>query len=315
MSIITILGPTCTGKTSLADKLATKYNGEIVSADSRQVYKHMDIGTGKVPRSTKIRTWLQDVVEPNENYSVADWVKEAQYVVSNIYSRGKIPFIVGGTGFYIDVLLGFKQLAWVPANYKLRSELEKLSMEELVNKLRKVNRELAERTDLNNRRRVIRALELSYTSSDPAKPESQEATLNKRLSTRVYSEFAKGTNSKHLVIGLKSENEFLYQRADTWVEEILKNNALLEETAKLVEMGYKNTVPLQSFIYRTVLDYFDHQLDYEGMKQEIKFNMHAYIRRQLTWFKKSPPNIEWYNISDPKYMQKVESSVECKYRA
>ena len=176
--MIVILGPTCTGKTSLAEKLCLKFNGEIISADSRQVYKHMDVGTGKVHNSTfKVKssntlkvlgdrvfsTHLQDVVLPNRNYSVAQWAKEAQAAISEIGSRGKTAFLVGGTGFYIDVLLGNRQLAGVAPDYSLRSKLEKLSCEELLDELSKLNPEAAKTIDKKNKRRLVRAVEVSTT--------------------------------------------------------------------------------------------------------------------------------------------------------
>jgi len=294
--LVVILGPTCTGKTSLAEELCVKHNGEIVSADSRQVYRYMDIGTGKLPKSKQVVTHLQDVARPDQEYSVSHWAEGAQRVIENIWQRGKASFVVGGTGFYIDILLGLRGLAGVEPNYKLRRELETLSKEELFERLREVNPERAESIDRNNPRRLIRAIEISKSSR------ANSASLS---TPRERFEL-----SNTLVIGLKASNGYLYARADKWVEKIMENNALLSETACLLEKGYRDTPPLQGIIYKTVLDYFDRKIEYEQMVQRIKFDIHQYIRRQLTWFKKSPPRIHWFDISELNHMQRVKNIVE-----
>jgi len=288
--LIVILGPTCTGKTSLAEELCLKHNGEIVSADSRQVYQYMDIGTGKLPKSEQVVTHLQDVAVPGCNYSVSDWSKTAHRTIKNIWQRGKIPFVVGGTGFYIDVLLGNKQLSGVEPDYILRAKLEKLSTEELFEKLKKLDSERAASIDSSNERRLVRAIEIAECSSPT--PNSNSTSI-----------------SKILIVGLKAPNKYLYSKADRWVEKILEKNILFKETANLIERGYKDTSPLQGIIYKSVIDHFDHKLDYDEMKQRIKYDLHSYIRRQLTWFKKSPPNIKWFNISETECGQKVKNAV------
>ncbi len=297
--LILILGPTCTGKTSLAEKLCSKYTGEIISADSRQIYRYMDVGTGKVPLlkksgSVSCKTHLQDVVTPNQHYSVSDWSKAAQNIANYLWATGKTPFVVGGTGFYIDVLLGNRQLSGVEPDYKLREELEKLSLGELFERLENEDSERAENIDRKNKRRLVRALEVVNSKS----------VSNTNLNSVSMKK------STILILGLTASNEFLYQRADSWVESILEDNALLDETADLISRGYKNNEPLQGIIYKTVVEYLENSLSYGDMKQRIKWDIHAYIRRQLTWFKKSPKGINWFDISKPDHFEKVENSVK-----
>jgi tRNA dimethylallyltransferase len=300
--LIVILGPTCTGKTSLAEYLCRRFNGEIISADSRQVYKFMDIGTGKVPAvggEAGVRTHMQDVVRPGQKYSVSDWSKAARYARDDIWEREKLPFIVGGTGFYIDVLLGNRRLAGVGPDYELRKKLEGLSTEELFLRLQKADPVRAGEIDRKNKVRLVRAAEILNSNCQKPAPTT---TSNPNSNTKP--------KPKPIILGLTSSNEVLYRRADSWVEEILRENRLLEETARLVEKGYGKTIPMQGIIYKTVLEHFEHQLSYDEMKQRIKWDLHGYIRRQLTWFKKSPKGIVWFNIKSENLAEEVGSRVE-----
>jgi len=325
--LIVILGPTCTGKTSLAEKLCYKFSGEIVSADSRQVYRFMDIGTGKLPPSCHsrpatslgvnsggnpdVKTHLQDVVRSDQNYSVADWAASAKRALDDIKRREKIPFVVGGTGFYIDVLLGNRGIAGVAPDYILRQELEKLFCEELFAKLKKLDPEKAAEIDRKNKRRLVRAVEISKSISTSISNSTSISTSNSiSNSSNIQHPTANFTTNYPLIIGLKSSNDYLYNKADQWVEKILENDALLKETAQLVEKGYRNTVPMQGMIYKTVLDYLKHQVTYDEMKQRIKWDIHGYIRRQMTWFKKSPKDTIWFDIATQNVAKEVEKKVK-----
>ena len=296
--IVVILGPTSSGKTSAAIKLCKKFNGEIVSADSRQIYKFMDIGTGKIPFGTVVDVpiWLYDEVNPGEYFSAADYKSRAEAVIKDILARGKVPFIVGGTGFYIESLLGQQSSAPVPPNFELRRDLEKLSTEELAEKLRSLDNKRYEAIDKNNRRRLIRSVEISMSLVGPGLVPGR---------TPIDCGRPQGVA---LQLGLTASHEILYQRADAWVESAFQKG-LIEETKKLIELDYKNTPQLNGLIYKTVLQFLDDQLTLEEAKQRVKFDIHGYIRRQETYFKKMP-EINWLDVTDPAFDEKLSLGVE-----
>ena len=211
-TMLVIYGPTATGKTALALGLAKKYNGELISADSRQVYKNLDIGTGKVAFTTKVQKhpgyWIVDgiringfdLVNPQESFSAADFIKFASASANKIVSSKKLPIIVGGTGFYIKAFLGGIGTAGIPADKKLRLKLEKLSVAALQQKLQEVNLQKFKsmnKSDQANPRRLIRAIEISV---------SRPNTTNYQLPTTDYH-----------MIGLTAPHGFLYKRADSWL--------------------------------------------------------------------------------------------------
>src|SRR3989344_5936444 len=160
--LVVILGPTASGKSDLAVILAKKYNGEVISADSRQVYKGLDIGTGKITKGEMrgVRHHLLDVANPRKQFTASDFVRLTNLTVVKIVNENKLPIICGGTGFYIDAILGDKQIPEVPPNDKLRKELEKKSTEELFKMLKKLDPERAENIDSKNPRRLVRAIEI-----------------------------------------------------------------------------------------------------------------------------------------------------------
>ena len=324
--LVVICGPTCTGKTSLAIGLCKKvsskgrpasgWHGEIVSADSRQIYKFMDIGTGKMPAiSTKVGTvpnytvgegfWvvdgvyirLYDVVEPDRKFSVARFKDAATREIESMWRRKKIPFLVGGTGFYVAAVLGETAFPRVPPDWNLRRELEKLSVEELFEKLQKLDLERSKTIDPKNPRRLVRAIEIAMAENVVAGlvPAQREAT------TRVAT-------TDVLKIGLTAPRELLYQNADAWAEKIV-NNGLLDEVHDLVNRGYRNTLPMKRIIYQAALDHLDGKVAKEEMLQRIKFDLHGYIRRQLTWFRRDK-EIQWFDLAEPDCGKKVEKLVE-----
>ena len=313
MKLIVIVGPTSTGKTSLGIKLCREFNGEIVSADSRQIYKHMNIGTGKRPLSEMQKSqvsmqkqdgcWivdgvyvhLYDVVEPDRKFSVARFKDAATKEIESIWRRGKVPFLVGGTGFYIAAVLGETEFARIPPDWELRKKLEKLSVEELFEKLKRLDPERAKTIDPKNPRRLVRAIEIVKGVAAGPWPAREEAR--------------QGRAATHpLKIGLTAPREILYQRADAWAERIV-NNGLLEEVQDLVNRGYKNAPPMQGIIYQSALDHLDNKINKEEMLQRIKFDLHGYIRRQLTWFKRDR-GVQWFDVSKPNFDVAVEEMIE-----
>ena len=323
--LIVICGPTCTGKTSLGIRLCKKFGGEIVSADSRQIYKYMDIGTGKLPggvQRSKIKDqnqvqnskpkvtrgdgyWtidgvyihLYDVVEPDRKFSVARFKDAATKEIESMKRRGKVPFLVGGTGFYIAAVLGETEFPRIAPDWKLRKELEKLSTAELFEKLQKLDPERAKSIDPKNPRRLIRAVEIAINA--PSGPRELHSINVPRADPSV---------ANLLKIGLTAPREVLYQRADHWAEGVV-NNGLLQEVQDLIHRGYKNTPPMQGIIYQSAVDHLDGKVTKKEMLQTIKFDLHGYIRRQLTWFKRDK-EIQWHDITKSGFDVGIEDVVK-----
>lgn len=341
--LLVVCGPTATGKTALAIKLAKKFNGELVSADSRQVYKGMDIGTGKdLPTNEKrqrkiknyqigyyfvngVKIWLYDVVEPKYQFSVADYVRWADLVIKDILDRGKLPILVGGTGFYIKGVVDGIETLGVPPDWERRKKLNNLEMTrpgiassaELKEKLREIlERTCPERlrgmneSDRNNPRRLIRAIEIArYKSTSEvggAPPKARGDTSE-----------VKGRNV--LFVGFKALNKILYERIDQRIDEMMKAGQK-EEIGRLLEAGYSwdNSILGTTIGYREWREYMEHKTwNMEQKKETIqrwKFAEHGYARRQLTWFKKDP-RIHWFDIAEKDWQIMVEDLVEKWYNS
>lgn len=297
-TVFIILGPTSTGKTSLALELCKKNNGVIISADSRQIFKYMDIGTGKIPidNGTDVKktsgTWNfdgvdifgYDLVHPNENFSVYEYATFAIDKIKKLSEKDKIIFLVGGSGLYIDAVTGNVSIEGAKPNEQLRNDLEKYSLGELQNKLKDLNPEVFAKIDLNNRIRVIRAIEKSTI------------TIPKITFPKL-----EGFSFKH--IGLTASRETLYEKADLWLEHIW-HNGLIEETNWLINSEYKESRNLKGLIYKSVVLFINGIQEENEAKQRAKFDLHAYIRRQQTWFKKNN-DIHWFNIEE-KNMEIIE---------
>ncbi len=270
--LVVICGPTATGKTKLGIELAKKFNGEILSADSRQVYKGMDIGTGK---EINYFQWGIDLIEPDYQFNVSDYVKYAQRVLKDIWSRGKLPIIIGGTGLYIKELLRPSETLHIPPNKKLRRKLEKFSLEKLQKELQKKNPEKwnsMNYSDQQNSRRLIRAIEIALQGLDPCNCKKTDV----------------------LIIGLTAPYKYLYQRIDKRVEKRIKNG-MAEEKERLKR--YKKLPKTLGYSDETA--------------EEWKFAEHAYTRRQLIYFRKYFPEALWFDISHPtNLVQKVEKVVK-----
>ncbi len=306
-----ILGPTCTGKTSLGLKLCQKFNGAIISADSRQVVRYMDIGTGKLPipkfgskasinaRASKVvrmeDRWVidgidvygYDLVNPDQYFSSHDFVKYCEKILPRVSRDGKNIFVVGGTGFYIDSLAGKIPLVGVGPDLELRKYLDLLGLAQLRQKLLDLNPAVYEKTDTKNPVRMIRAIEKSL-----GREISRERSA--LLTNPVY-------------VGLTSNRENLYKRADAWVDEIFGPD-LFDEVKEIKKM-FPKSHRLGGLIYRTVVSYLSGQVGAEDAKQRAKFDMHAYIRRQQTWFKRNS-SISWFDISDPNFDERLYYLVE-----
>lgn len=292
--VIVICGPTSSGKTHLGLELAAKINGEIVSADSRQIYRHMNVGTGKVPIKTSARIeqfsdyWTindipvygYDLVKPGQYFSAYDYYNYATEKIVTIAAKGKTPLLIGGTGFYVDTVTGIVTLERKQPDFELRKKLERLTLKQLQKKLSELNPEIYLKIDQKNPARITRAIEKALTIKDTQPNEH-------RLK-----------NWKFTYIGLTAPREILYSRVDKWLEEIWPE--LLIETSTLIEMGYGSTPQLTGLIYKSVP---------KNDMQKAKFDLHGYIRRQQTWFKKNP-NINWLDITQKNLSEKALNIVK-----
>lgn len=310
--LLVILGPTATGKTDLAIRLAHKFQGELVSVDSRQVYVGLNIGTGKLPGSGKgevrrgrgfweidgIKIWMYDVVDPNKQYTVADYVKDANKVIGDIEKRGKLPIIVGGTGFYLKALLeGLDSLA-VPMDKKLRKKLDELSLRELQERLKLVSIKRWEKMNMSDRanpRRLIRMLELSTLPRIGRSPRPL------------------GARDDILKIGLAAPRKDLYQKVDEHVVNRI-NQGMIEEAKRLYKSGLTIKRMRQLGLeYKSLADYLDGKI--KSKKELVKImqnKIHGFVRRQLTWFKNpstSSGYIKWFDITNKDFPDNMERLV------
>lgn len=309
---LVILGTTSTGKTDLALSLAKEFGGELVACDSRQVYKGLDVGTGKRPSGVSgikgqgsrikkytgyweingVKVWMYDVVDLKKQYSVTDYVKDASRVIDEITARGKLPIVVGGTGLYLRALLdGLPSLA-VPLDLKLRKKLENLSLEELQKKLKEISPQRWEKmnnSDRQNPRRLVRAIEIVLTVTSD---ESLRATVRGGLQT--------------LKIGLNAPREVLYQRINEQVIRWVKDG-IVPEVKRLIEKGIsKQRIQNLGLEYRVGVEYLDNPN--EEMIEKMQNKVRQYSKRQNTWFKKEK-DVVWFDVADKSFLIKIANRV------
>lgn len=279
--ILVIVGPTASGKTSLSIELAKKFNGEVVSADSRQVYRGLDIGSAKVTKEemSGVPHHLLDIVEPTEVYTAADFKRDAELAMSEIISRNKLPIICGGTFFYIDSLLGKVTLPEVEPNEKLRGELEEKSAAELIRILENLAPQRAKSIEKHNTRRLIRAIEIAKTLGYV--PEQQITDCPYEV----------------LTIGLQVDMETHGDLLRTRILERIKLG-MVEEVQKLLEEGVSHE-RLERFglEYRYVSRYLRGLMKKDEMIEELTVKSRQFAKRQLSWLKREP-SIKWFERDD-----------------
>jgi len=286
--LIVILGPTASGKTDLAIELCKKFGGEVVNADSRQIYKEMDVVTGK-PNFIKkgshfyyggIRHHLFDIAKPNKVISLTAWRKRALRTIRQIIKQGKIPFLVGGTGLYIQCIVENLTIPPVAPNPKLRESFEGLSTDELLSLLRRFDPVSADKLDPRNKRRIIRALEVSIWTGRPFSRQQKKGKLLFDI----------------LEIGMDVPREKLYKNIDLRVDKWMKNGKLVSETRELLKK-YPLECPAMSGIgYAEAAAYLLGNMEKDEMSERVKFRTHDYARRQLTWFRRDE-KINWIRTS------------------
>lgn len=291
--LIILTGPTAVGKTRLSIALAKKINGEIISADSMQVYRYMDIGSAKIkPEEMEgVPHFLVDCLNPDEEFNVVRFQKMAQAAMEDIYARHKIPILVGGTGFYIQAVTGAIDFTEHGEDDCYRKELEQLANEKgadtLHEMLKQVDPDSAVAIHANNIKRVIRALEYYKQTGEPISAHNQE----QREKESPY-------NLAYFV--LNDDRKKLYQRIDQRIDEMLEEG-LVEEVQRLKEMGYhKEMVSMQGLGYKEILSYLDHTWSLEEAVYVLKRDTRHFAKRQITWFKREK-KVEWFYKPDYQY--------------
>lgn len=287
--VIVICGPTASGKTGLSIELAKKVNGEIVSADSMQIYKDMNIGTAKptIEEMQGIKHYLLDFVSPDERYSVADYKTDAKKSIKKILKEGKIPIIVGGTGLYVDSLIYEIEYPNIEFDENYRKELEeqvrKEGLDKLYEQAKLIDPQAVEKISKNDTKRILRVLEI-YHATGKTKTE-QEIESRKKEVEYDYKVFALNWN-----------RQTLYERINKRVD-IMIEQGLIEEVEKISRKYNKFPTAMQGLGYKEVVEYLEGFLTKEEMIEKIKKETRHYAKRQLTWFRKNKQTI-WLNGED-----------------
>lgn len=291
--IVVICGPTASGKTALSIELAKRINGEIISSDSMQIYKDMDIGTAKptTEEMQGIKHYLQDFVEPNKRYSVADFKKDAEKAIEEILENGKVPIIVGGTGLYVDSLIYGIEYQDIKFDEQYRKELEnrvvREGLESLYNEAKKIDLQAMEKISSNDQKRILRVLEI-YKATGKNKTE-QEAESRKN-----------GVKYDYKVFAINMDREKLYERINKRVD-IMIEQGLIQEVQNLLKKYDEFPTAMQGLGYKEVVEYLQGNISKEEMIEKIKMETRRYAKRQITWFKKNKQTI-WI---EPHDLQKI----------
>ena len=291
--VIVICGPTASGKTALSIELAKKINGEIISSDSMQIYKDMDIGTAKPSKEEMqgIKHYLLDFVEPNQRYSVAEYKKDAEKAIEDILSKGKTPIIVGGTGLYVDSLIYGIEYQDIELDEEYRKKLEDRAetegLEVLYNEANSIDPQAMEKISINDKKRIIRVLEI-YKATGKTKTE-QEIESRKN-----------GVKYDYRVFAINWDREKLYERINKRVD-IMIEQGLIQEVQTLLQKYTEFPTAMQGLGYKEVVEFLEGELTKDEMIDKIKLETRRYAKRQITWFKKNKQTV-WIEPND---LQKI----------
>ena len=270
--IVVICGPTASGKTALGIKVAQQANGEIISSDSMQIYKDMDIGTAKPTPEERAQAvhHLVDFVSPDERYSVADFKKDATEKIEDILSRGKLPIIVGGTGLYVNSLIHNIEYKEEITDIEYRNELEKVDLETLYKQAQEIDPEAAAKVSQNDRKRITRILEIYHTTG--------------KTKTQMEAESRKEVKYDYKIFVLTPERDKLYERINLRVD-LMMQAGLVDEVKQLLQKYNEFPTAMQGLGYKEVKEYLDGEITEEEMVEKIKQESRHYAKRQLTWFR------------------------------
>ncbi len=282
--VVVIVGPTASGKTVLSIELAKKINGEIISSDSMQIYKDMDIGTAKVTKEEAegIKHYLIDCVSPDERYTVSDFKKDAENAIEEILAKGKTPIVVGGTGLYVNSLIYGIEYQDMKFDEQYRDELMKKAetesgLKEIWDEANQIDPEAMKKISPNDKKRIVRVLEIFKATG---KTKTEQEILSRQ----------NGVKYDYKVFGITMERGKLYSRINLRVD-IMIEKGLEEEVRNLVNKYTKFPTAMQGLGYKEVVEYFDGNLTYEEMIDKIKQESRRYAKRQLTWFRKNKETI------------------------
>lgn len=281
--VIVICGPTASGKTALSIELAKQINGEIISADSMQIYKYMDIGSAKptIEEMQGIKHYMLDFVEPDKRYSVAEYKLEAEKCIEEILSKNKVPIIVGGTGLYIDSLIYGIEFSDIKIDEEYRKYLEKLcekeGIETLYNMAVKIDSKAMETISKNDKKRIMRVLEIYHETGKTKTEQEIESRKNEvKYNYKVYA--------------INWDREKLYQRINKRVD-LMIESGLIEEVKELLSKYENMPTAIQGLGYKEIKLYLDGELTKEEAIEKIKMETRRYAKRQFTWFKKNKQTI------------------------
>ena len=281
--VYVIGGPTASGKSKLAVELAKKVNGEIISADSMQIYKEMNIGTAKVNKEEMqgVQHYLLDFVSPDERYSVSNFKKDAEKAIEEILEKGKTPIVVGGTGLYIDSLIYGIEFQNEEVDLEYREKLNKIAdekgLESLYKKAQEIDPEAMKKISINDRKRIIRVLEI-YHKTGKTKTEQE---LQSRKNEVKY---------EYKVFAITMDREKLYERIEKRIDFMIEQG-LIEEVKQILEKYHTFPTAMQGLGYKEVVEYLEGSCTKEEMIEKIKKETRHYAKRQLTWFRKNKETI------------------------
>ncbi|MGX7109388.1 tRNA (adenosine(37)-N6)-dimethylallyltransferase MiaA [Facklamia miroungae] len=302
LPIVVIAGPTGVGKTALSVKMAKRFNGQVINADSMQVYRGLDIGTGKITLEEMegVEHHLLDICHPEENYDASQFQKDASQVIKKIYEEGGLPFLVGGTGLYLEGLLydlSFGGERSMDPQYRqsLEARLEREGASILWQELNAIDPLAAKKIPIQNGRRIIRALEVINQTGKLFSSQSEITNRQSRF--------------KELLIILNRPREELYDRINRRVEMMLKQG--LETEARHLFQGKENVnfSSMKGIGYKEWLPYFEEQQSYEDTVANIQQNSRRYAKRQLTWYRNRMKNQHWIDLSKPDYENQAEALI------
>ena len=275
--VVVIGGPTASGKTNLSIRLAQKINGEIVSADSMQIYKEMNIGTAKPDEDERqgIKHYMMDIINPDERYSVADYKRQAKIAIQEIINKGKTPIVVGGTGLYIDSLIYEIEYVDIQTDLEYRKQLKE-GLQKLYEEAKKIDEYAMEKISPNDKKRILRVLEI-YKQTGKTK-------------TQLDKQSRKDVQYDYKVFAINMDREILYNRINKRVD-IMIQKGLIDEVKQIYNKYKMFPTAMQALGYKEVVEYLEDKITKEEMIEKIKQESRRYAKRQLTWFRKNKQTI------------------------
>ncbi|MFD1018273.1 tRNA (adenosine(37)-N6)-dimethylallyltransferase MiaA [Thalassobacillus hwangdonensis] len=296
-TVVCVVGPTAVGKTKLGVEIARRFDGEVISGDSMQVYRGMDIGTAKVTDEEMMGVphHMIDIKQPYESFSVAEFQERVTRHIEEIHQRGKLPVIVGGTGLYIQsVIYGYNfsdDKRDPEVSRKIEQEIDEKGIEYVYRQLQEIDPEQAEKIHPNNSRRVVRALEVYRTTG--------------KTMSELKAEQESESPYHPILIGLEMDREQLYERINHRVD-LMMVEGLREEVQKLIAAGYGDAQSMKAIGYKEFLPYFNGESDLEETLDLLKRNSRRYAKRQLTYFR-NKMDVQWYTIDPAEYHEKFQT--------